>query len=192
LDGIRKFIFEAGSLKRVNRSGWWLAGIKNPESVAEHSWRTSVIAHVLAGMENLPEQEAQRAVLLCVFHDLPEARLGDLHKVGATYVEGFSSALKNAAKAQSKLLPAPAGNAFLHYYEEFEAGKTRAAIVAKDADLVEAAFQAAEYMACGFSDAKEWIVHARARVKTKSAKKLLEGLEKKRPGDWFEGLKTFR
>ncbi|MBF0384955.1 MAG: HD domain-containing protein, partial [Candidatus Omnitrophica bacterium] len=35
---------EAGLLKRVKRSGWWVAGIKDPESVAEHSFRCAVIA----------------------------------------------------------------------------------------------------------------------------------------------------
>jgi hypothetical protein len=36
-----KYLYEAGQLKRVKRSGWWIAGVKDPESVAEHSFRTA-------------------------------------------------------------------------------------------------------------------------------------------------------
>ncbi|MFD3687315.1 HD domain-containing protein [Nocardiopsis sp. NPDC058631] len=42
---------EAGTLKNQRRTGWWMAGVRDSESVAEHSWRTSLIASVLASME---------------------------------------------------------------------------------------------------------------------------------------------
>ncbi|MEM4702443.1 MAG: HD domain-containing protein, partial [Archaeoglobaceae archaeon] len=35
-----KFIHEVGTLKMIPRSGWLKIGIKNPESVAEHCFRT--------------------------------------------------------------------------------------------------------------------------------------------------------
>jgi putative hydrolase of HD superfamily len=40
------FLFEAGYLKNVDRSGWWLLGNKDPESVAEHSFRCTILAQV--------------------------------------------------------------------------------------------------------------------------------------------------
>jgi putative hydrolase of HD superfamily len=45
------FISEAGMLKRVKRSGWWVLGIKDSESVAEHSFRCAVIGYVIAKEE---------------------------------------------------------------------------------------------------------------------------------------------
>lgn len=45
------FIFETGLLKRAKRTGWWIAGVKDPESIAEHSHRTALIGAVLAMME---------------------------------------------------------------------------------------------------------------------------------------------
>ena len=36
---IANYLYELGVLKRVRRSGWWLAGVKDAESVAEHSFR---------------------------------------------------------------------------------------------------------------------------------------------------------
>ena len=47
------FIAEAGMLKRVRRSGWSVLGIKDAETVAEHSFRCAVIGYILASMENI-------------------------------------------------------------------------------------------------------------------------------------------
>lgn len=50
-----------GVLKRVARTGWWFAGNKQPESVAEHSFRVGVIGSVLAMMEGAdPARTARR------------------------------------------------------------------------------------------------------------------------------------
>ncbi len=43
-----KYLFEAGHLKKQRHVGWWMAGIDDPETVAEHSWRAAVIAYVIA------------------------------------------------------------------------------------------------------------------------------------------------
>ena len=53
----------------------WMAGIRDPESVAEHSWRTAVIATILAEIEGA---DAARSALLAVWHDAHETRTGDL------------------------------------------------------------------------------------------------------------------
>lgn len=37
-------------LKRAKRSGWWIAGVKGPETIAEHSFRGALIGSVLAMM----------------------------------------------------------------------------------------------------------------------------------------------
>ena len=47
------FFFEAGTLKNVKRCGWWLINIKDPESIAEHSFRTSVIGYFLAKLRGV-------------------------------------------------------------------------------------------------------------------------------------------
>jgi transcriptional regulator with XRE-family HTH domain len=72
---IAGFLIEAGHLKRTPRAGWPIAGVRDPESVAEHSYRTAVIAYVLAVMEGA---NADRAAALAVFHDVPETRSTDI------------------------------------------------------------------------------------------------------------------
>src|ERR1017187_2458492 len=57
------FLYEIGLLKRYKRTGWSLAGVPAPESVADHSFRASVIASVIAAMEGADPQRA--AFLRC-------------------------------------------------------------------------------------------------------------------------------
>ena len=42
--GIARYLFELGQLKRVKRSGWWVAGVDQPESVADHSFRCAALS----------------------------------------------------------------------------------------------------------------------------------------------------
>jgi putative hydrolase of HD superfamily len=53
MQNLAQFLFEVGYLKRVRRSGWWLLGNKTPESVAEHSFRCTIIGYLLARSEKL-------------------------------------------------------------------------------------------------------------------------------------------
>ncbi len=48
LAAVGRFLYEAGTLKQTRRTGWWMAGVRDPESVAEHSWRTALIATIIA------------------------------------------------------------------------------------------------------------------------------------------------
>ena len=44
-EDLARFGYEVGQLKLVKRTGWWVAGVRDPESVAEHSYRVAVIAY---------------------------------------------------------------------------------------------------------------------------------------------------
>jgi HD domain-containing protein len=83
MEGLTNFLYEMGLLKRYKRTGWWIAGIDNPESIAEHSFRTAIIGYLLAVMEGA---DPARTAALCVFHDTQETRIGDVPSVGKAYV----------------------------------------------------------------------------------------------------------
>jgi putative hydrolase of HD superfamily len=78
------YFFEAGALKRLPRTGWLNAGIKHPESVAEHSHRTGLIGAVLAVMEGA---DAAKVALMGVVHDTQETRVGDIAYIGRRYLK---------------------------------------------------------------------------------------------------------
>jgi len=181
------FLFETGQLKRVKRSGWWLINIDNPETVAEHSHRAAVIGYILAQMEKTEDIISERVVLMCLFNDLHEARINDLHKVGHRYID-FKEAETKAHREQTMLL-GETGRRIFSLHEEFQEQKTKESIIARDADLLECAVQAKEYMDIGYKDAQNWIDNVRAVLKTKNAKELLSVIEKTSSNDWWKGLK---
>jgi putative hydrolase of HD superfamily len=80
---IINFLFEAGMLKKIPRSGYQFLGTGS-ESVAEHSFRVAIIAYVLARGES--RADTQRTVLMSLFHDFHEARTGDHNYVNKRYV----------------------------------------------------------------------------------------------------------
>jgi putative hydrolase of HD superfamily len=74
IDGILEFLRAAERLKVETRSAWTSAGER--ESVAEHTWRLSLMALVLAGY--VPDVDFARLVKICIVHDLGEALGGDI------------------------------------------------------------------------------------------------------------------
>ncbi|MBI3413324.1 MAG: HD domain-containing protein [Candidatus Aenigmarchaeota archaeon] len=182
IERLAKLIFEAGQLKRLPRSGWSFAGIKNPESVADHSWRASVIGLFLAKMENVDEN---KVVKMCLLHDFAETRTGDINRVNDRYVEN-----KGERKAFSDIFSGLFDNGFIDMFLEREDKKTKEAIVATDADLLEMFVQAKEYKeSSAFPSIYDWMKNAKVKLKTKSAKELADKLEQMDPTSWWDGLK---
>jgi len=180
---IVRFLFEMGQLRRIKHEGWKLAGIESPESVAEHTLRAAQIAYILAKMENYPQPE--KVCAMVVFHELAEARTGDVHRVARRYVvRDEEKAVKEQLGRLGNL-----GEDIFRFWKEFEARNTKAAQIAKDADRLEQAVTAREYIAQGFSSAVDWINNIRPRLYTESARKLLRLIEKANPTDWWQGLK---
>ena len=85
MNDLVRFLFEVGHLKRVARSGWWVAGVRDPESVAEHSFRCAWIGYLLAQRDGAAD--AGRVTLMCLANDLHEARVNDQHKIAQAYVD---------------------------------------------------------------------------------------------------------
>ncbi|MFH0922551.1 MAG: HD domain-containing protein [Candidatus Micrarchaeota archaeon] len=175
-----KYFFECGELKREKRTGWWYAGVKNPESVAEHSWRTGVIAYVLASEEGL---NADKAAAAGLFHDLLETRLGDRHKISTAYLKTPKRVSKKIQHDQAKQL-GETGDRILQLLED-----EKLHVIVKDADYLECCLQAKEYMDVGFTTAEDWFKRAGSVLKTKSAKRIFKELKTMRSSLWWKGLK---
>ena len=180
---LAKFFFEMGMLKRVKRSGWWLAGVENPETIAEHNARAAIIAYALAKLEGA---DADKAAVTCIFHDVPEVRTSDIHKVGARYLDYKAGEVK-ARKEQ--LAHHPEFSEVDKLLDEMESKATKEAIIAKDADYLELIIQAKEYYDIGYKEAKDWMINARKVLRTKSAQRIADIAMKSNAYDWFHGLK---
>ena len=82
-----------------------------------------------------------------------------------------------------------AGKEIFELNEEVHEQKSKEAVVARDADLVEASVQAKEYIEVGHKDAQNWIDNCTKLVVTESAKKLLNLINKTSSNDWWKELK---
>lgn len=180
---IATFLYEAGHLKNTPRAGWLLAGVKDAESVAEHSFRVGVIAYVLATMEGV---NADRAAALALFHDVPEARTTDLHSVAKPNVTVVADAA--VIETQTADIPSEVAAPIRALIAEFAAKETPEARCAKDADKLECLLQAREYEAAGNSQVRPWVDSMLAAVKTSSGKRLAEAAIKVPVDEWWHDI----
>jgi len=151
-------------LKRTPRSGFQFLGT-GAESVAEHIFRTSYIGYALGKLTKTVNID--RLIKMCLFHDLPEARTGDLNYVNKKYVDAHEK------KAVEDLaLTLPFGNEIQELILEFIEGKTEEAKLARDADQLEMILALKEYKDVGNSYADEWLEFSLKRLQTDTAREL--------------------
>lgn len=77
-DRMLEVILECNELKAVPRMGWRVRGVRDGESVAEHSYAVALTAMFLADRMNL-DVDTGRLLRIALLHDLPEHMLGDIH-----------------------------------------------------------------------------------------------------------------
>lgn len=162
-------IHEAGVLKLLPRTGWAYCGIASPESIAEHSFRTAVIAGLLAKAEGA---DPARATYLAVWHDTQETRVLDIPHLGRKYLEAASNERVTAEQVAG--LPQAVADEVNELVHEFEAAESPEAQCAKDADKLECLFQAIEYRDAGARNVGDWIESSRSNLRTKSARQVAE------------------
>ncbi|MEI8348542.1 MAG: HD domain-containing protein [Candidatus Omnitrophota bacterium] len=188
LKKILEFIAEAGMLKRVQRSGWSVLGIKGAESVADHSFRCAVLGYVLAHMEKV---SPYKVLLMTLFNDIHEARITDLHKMAQTYLD-TQEAEDTCYTAQVRPLPFSMRTELESLHCEYRRQHSQESIIARDADILECLIQAKEYQEHGFLQAAKFMHKAPKFLKTKSAKVLWQLAKKTALNDWWFRLSSFK
>ncbi len=187
-EDIMNLAAEAGLLKRVKRSGWWVLGIRDPESVADHSFRCAVIGYVLAKMEKAC---AHTVTMMCLFNDLHEARINDAHKVASRYLN-YTEAENKAFKDQIEHLPKMIKDELCDWRNEYIAQETKESLIARDADILECLFQAKEYSDQGITQAKLFFKKAPLFLETKAAKSLWKSIKKWDSSKWWQKITEFK
>lgn len=147
MDGIIEFLRAVGRLKGLPRTGWLEAGVKNPESVAEHSHRTAVIAMVLADLQG---QDAEKAMRMALLHDLAEAETGDLTPEQKRHRElDYMRDEEEAMTRILSILPKPLAERYRSLWGEYCMRASPEAETAVQADKLEMLLQALEYEEAG-------------------------------------------
>ncbi|MFJ4920079.1 HD family hydrolase [Streptomyces sp. NPDC088725] len=171
LSAVAHFLYAAGALKQARRTGWWMAGVHDPESVAEHAWRTSLIASIIAKLEGA---DPARAAFLAVWHDSQESRTGDVNHLGKKYASGADP--QEVTADQTAGMPEPPAETVRYLVAEYEEEESPEAICARDADKLECLLQGIECKAQGCENAQRWIDTSRGRLVTGSAVRLADEL----------------
>lgn len=182
MKNIANFLFEVGMLKKTPRTGFQFLG-SGGESVADHSFRTAIIGYVLAKDDNAAD--LRRVVLMCLFHDLAEARTGDHNYVNKRYVQVAEE------QASADLLQGlRIGEGILQLLREFNRGETVEARMARDADQLDLILELKEQKDLGNPYAEEWLSYALKRLVSDGAKRLASEIMETDSTDWWFEKKT--
>jgi 5'-deoxynucleotidase YfbR-like HD superfamily hydrolase len=163
------FGYELGVLKRIRRAGWWHAGVRDPESVAEHSMRVAQLAAIIAVEEGA---DPARASFLALWHDSQETRTGDLPHTVSDYLTKPEP--RQITADQTMKLPERSREMIRRAVDEYESQQTTEALCAKDADKLEMLLQAVEYRDVGVHRVDGWIDSARKSLKTETGQRIAE------------------
>lgn len=177
MKNIANFLFEVGMLKRTPRTGFQFLG-SGAQSVAEHSFRTAMIGYTLAQLDG--KADVARVLQLCLFHDVPEARTGDMNYVNKKYVTvDEEKAIEDLA---SQL---PFGDDYRRTTLEYIAKESHEALLAHDADQLEMILSLKERKDLGNRYADEWFPFALERLKTDVAKVLAQEIWETDSSKWW-------
>ena len=143
---------ETGLLKLSKRTGWWLCCVRDPESIAERSFRTAITAGLLTSVE---DGDPARATFLAVWHDSQETRVGDIPHMGRRYLDAASN--EKVTEDQTSGLPADAADHIRSLIADYKNGSSIEGDRAHDADKLECLFQSIEYRDADYQNVGGWI-----------------------------------
>lgn len=170
--------FQVGLSKKLKRTGWDRDKIENPESVADHCFRVTVLAMTLAPYLIVNQQ---KLIKMAIIHDLGETASGDL------VVERANKLDKKKRKKKEKIEKEAIRQILLGYEEDYGKlfqemidRKSEEAQIFWQIDKLEMAIQAYEYEKDQGKDLSEYIKNAELYIKQPLLKKTLNDLKKMR------------
>lgn len=147
VDSVRllAFLRHVETLKTNPRHAYTAGGVR--ESVAAHSWRTALLALLLA--PEFPELDMNKVIRMCLIHDLGEAVTGDI----AAFEKTDADRDREGKALDALVDSAPEADALLLHglFAEMDALQTPEARLYKALDRIEAVIQHNE------SDISTWI-----------------------------------
>ena len=172
---IANFLFEVGMLNKTPRTGFQFLG-SGRESVAEHILRTLFIGYSLCKLD--PSVDELKVLRMCLVHDLPEARTGDMNYMNKKYVTVDE---KKAVRELAEHLSF--GDEIKDVLAEFNEKRTRESLLAHDADQLGLILVLKEHGDLGNKYSPEWLDYAVRRLCTDEGRKLAEAILRT---DWTE------
>jgi putative hydrolase of HD superfamily len=163
------------NLKNIQRKGWVVKlGIKNPESVADHSYSMTLMSMIVSELQGL---NTNKIVKMSLLHDLAESSVGDFTPEEISKEKKLE--LEN--KVMTKILKELPNELIKNYqdiWNEFQLGESNESIFVHEMDKLEMVFQAKHYIDKGFSKEKIqiFIDSANNEIKNKDLKEIVSKL----------------
>lgn len=176
------FLFEIGMLKRTPRTGFQFLGT-GAESVADHSFRTAVIGYALGCLAE--GADPGRTAMMCLFHDLPEARTADHNYVNKRYVR-----VDEARALGDQVEGLPFGDQITAMVKEYNGCDTIEARLAKDADQLDLILELKAQLDSGNPTAADWLTYAVQRLTSTEGKDMAQQILSSHSTDWWFDKKT--
>ena len=173
----------AGVLKQVKRTGWVLEGVKNAESVADHTWRMSLLLTLLT-----PKSLNKEKLLeMNIIHDLGEIGVGDIKWESGKKVIGDQEAKRKDEMETMKIIFGnyTNGKKYINLLQEFNEQKSEEAKFLKQIDKLEMALQALEYEQQGHPAKRlnQFWENAEKYLEGKSLEPIFRELQRMRKGE---------
>jgi putative hydrolases of HD superfamily len=136
--------------------------MNDPESVADHSYRTALMAMVYSDARGL---DTARVLKMALIHDLPEAIVGDSipgERTKKRKLKLESTAMKEILEK----MPPAQRREYGMIWQEFNSGESEEALLVRQVDKLEMAVQASEYRSAHQGPGtEEFIESARAGIR---------------------------
>lgn len=181
IEGIINFTKLMGKLKKIKRSGWKRkVNVKEPESVADHTFRMAILCMVIGDMKKLDELKMLKMALI---HDACESLIGDLMHYKDEREELKKRQLENKAMIQIlSLLPDDMRKNYSKIWKDFQDKESMEAKLVREMDKLEMVFQAQEYEEEGYDKEKlsEFWDSAERYINDPDAKAIFNMLKRQR------------
>ncbi len=185
------FLYEIGTMRKIMRAHrQTLLTDDSSDNIATHSFRVAWIGYLLAKLE---KADSNKVLLMCLSHDMEEARSGDHNWIHKKYVKVFENEI---VADQIKKLPGE--SELKRIKDEYFERKSKESRIAKDADLIDQMMLLKEYVVIGNKEAIVWIKGKGRRIgnrqfqllTTATGKKLATEILKRNPTDWWKDVWT--
>lgn len=177
MNKILNLIFEAAVVKRLERTGWQVLG-DNRETVGEHTFMTAVIAYLMAKEKNV---DMEKVLLMSIFHDFHESRIGEADKIHTFYVT------RDTARANLDIFSDdPSLHAHLVEYEKKESLEAR---IVYEANILALLVEVKKLVENGNENAKEWLTENAKRVRIPESAALADAIQNGNTQDWWRDIR---
>jgi putative hydrolase of HD superfamily len=135
------------SLKLLPRTGWLQRGMRNVESIAEHTFAVAALALLVGDQQ--PGIDRGRLLAIALLHDIAESLIGDL-PASARRLFGAAAKREAERRAMVELFTGlPQVEEYLELWDEYCTGGSKEARLVKALDHVEMLAQALAYERAG-------------------------------------------